>query len=128
MTRQFARLGAIAAVAAALLAGSGAQAGIRPTVELEKDTCAGPVALVMAGPDGSAVFHGLDAGRYVITMPAEVGALSLAVAEGDTGRWIPGRLSAAADGRRYAIGADGQRIVVSVSQSGGEVRIQLRGI
>lgn len=128
MSRRIARLGAAVAAVTALLAGSVAWAGIRPMVELEKDSCTGPVAMVMARPDGSVVFHGMDAGRYVITLPAETGRVTLAVAEGGTGRWIPGRLSAASNGRRYAIGDDGEKIVVAVAERGGEIRIQLRGL
>ena len=128
MTHGIRRFGAAFAVVSALLAGSAAWAGSRPLVELEKDSCAGPVAMVMAADDGSVVFHGLDAGRYVITLPAETGRVTLAVAEADTGRWISGRLSGVTGGRRYAIGEDGERIVVAVARGGGEIRIQLRGL
>ncbi len=128
MTNGIRRIGAAFAVVSALLAGPTAGAGSRPLVELEKDSCAGPVSMVMAAGDGSVVFHHLDAGRYVIALPAETSGVTLAVAEADTGRWIPGRLSGVTGGRRYAIGADGERIVVAVARGGGEIRIQLRGL
>jgi hypothetical protein len=118
------RLGAVCA-AVVMLAGSAAWARPALTVELEKDSCAGPVAAVAAGAGGLVVFHHMDAGRYVISLPAEAGGLRLTVAEG--GRWIPGRLSAVSNGRRYAIGEDGERIVVAVGGDG-EVHIQLDGL
>ncbi|MBI5942000.1 MAG: hypothetical protein HY859_16410 [Caulobacterales bacterium] len=127
MTGAIARLGA-AVAAVALLAGSAAWAGSRPLVELEKDSCAGPVSMVMAAGDGSVVFHHLDAGRYVITLPAETSGVTLAVAEADTGRWIPGRLSGVTGGRRYAICAYCERIFGSVARGGCEIRIPLRGL
>lgn len=127
MTRGTTRLGA-AVAALTLLSASGAWSWSRPMVELEKDDCAGPVAVVAAAADGSAVFHGMDAGRYVITLPAEAGGLGVAVAEGGEGRWISGRLSPVTNGRRYAVGADGGRIVVAVTRPGGEIRVRLDGL
>ena len=124
MTRGMIRLGAVCA-AVIVLAGSAAWARPALTVELEKDSCAGPVAAVAAGAGGVVVFHHLDAGRYVISLPAEAGGVRLAVAEG--GRWIAGRLSAVSNGRRYALGEDGERIVVAVGGDG-EIRIQLDGL
>ena len=124
MTRGMIRLGAVCA-AVIVLAGSAAWARPALTVELEKDSCAGPVAAVAAGAGGVVVFHHLDAGRYVISLPAEAGGVRLAVAEG--GRWIAGRLSAVSNGRRYALGEDGERIVVAVGGDG-EVHIQLDGL
>lgn len=118
-------IGAVAALC--LLGASAALAGQRPMVELEKDSCAGPVAAVMTGEDGVAVFHNLEAGRYVVTLPAETGRVTVAVADDASGRWISGRLSAVTDGRRYAVAADGQRIVVAVGR-GGEIRVQMDGL
>jgi hypothetical protein len=127
MTRGIGRLGA-AVAALALLAGVAAPAWAARalTVELEKDSCAGPVAAVAARDDGTVVFHHLDAGRYVISLPAEAGGMTLAVSDPASGRWISGRLSAAADGRRYAIGGNGERIVVTVAGDG-EIHIRLAG-
>lgn len=127
MTRGKIGLGAVCA-AVVLLAGSAASAwpGSALTVELEKDSCAGPVAAVAARDDGTVVFHHLDAGRYVISLPAEAGGMTLAVSDPASGRWISGRLSAAADGRRYAIGGNGERIVVTVAGDG-EIHIRLAG-
>jgi len=126
MTRGKIGLGAVCA-AVVLLAGSAASAwpGSALTVELEKDSCAGPVAAVAAGAGGVVVFHHLDAGRYVITLPAEAGGMRLSVADG--GRWVAGRLSGVSNGRRYALGDDGQRIVVAV-HGDGEIHIQLDGL
>jgi hypothetical protein len=129
MTRGTTRLGAaVAALALASASAASAWSGSRPLVELERDDCAGPVAMVVAAADGSAVFHAVEAGRYVITLPPEAGALTLVVAEGGEGRWISGRLSPVTDGRRYAVGADGRRIVVAVARSGGEIRLRLDGL
>ena len=128
MTRGMIRLGAVCAAVIVLAGpGAGSAAWARPalTVELEKDSCAGPVAAVAAGAGGVVVFHHLDAGRYVISLPAEAGGVRLAVAEGD--RWIAGRLSAVSNGRRYALGEDGARIVVAVGGDG-EIHIQLDGL
>lgn len=127
MTRGIGGLGA-AIAALVLLCAPAAFAGARPMVELEKDSCAGPVAAVVSGSDGSAVFHGVEAGRYVITLPAEARGVTLSVSTSDSDRWVSGRLSAATDGRRYAIGADGQRIVVAMARGGGEIRVQLDGL
>lgn len=124
MTRGMIRLGAVCAAIAAL-AGPAAWARPALTVELEKDSCAGPVAAVVAGAGGAVVFHHLDAGRYVISLPAEAGGVRLAVAEGD--RWIAGRLSAVWNGRRYALGEDGERLVVAVGGDG-EIHIRLEGL
>lgn len=126
MTRRTTRLGATVA-ALVLLGGASALAVTRPVVELEKDSCAGPVAAAMTAADGSVVFHNMDAGRYVVTLPAETGAMSVAVAEGGTDRWVSGRLSAVTDGRRYAVGSDGQRLVVAVTRGGGEIHVRLGG-
>jgi len=125
MTRGTTRLIA-AVVALALLGAPAAFARGRQMVELERDSCAGPVAAVMSGENGVAVFHNLDAGRYVVTLPAEAGRVSVAVAD-DGGRWISGRLSAVTDGRRYAVGRDGERIVVAVAR-GGAISVQLDGL
>lgn len=126
MTRGIGRLiGAV--VALALLGAPAAFARGRQMVELERDSCAGPVAAVMTGENGVAVFHNLDAGRYVVTLPAEIGRVTLAVTDDASGRWITGRLSAVTEGRRYAIGRDGQRIVVAVPR-GGEIRVQFDGL
>lgn len=130
MTRGMIGVGAVCAAVIALLGpGAGSAAWARPgsalTVELEKDSCAGPVAAVAAGAGGVVVFHHLDAGRYVISLPAEAGDVRLAVADG--GRWIAGRLSAVSNGRRYAVREDGERIVVAVGGDG-EVHIQLDGL
>ena len=71
----------------------------------------------------------MDAGRYIISLPAEAGSVRLAVlADNDTGQWIPARMSAVSNGRRYAIGEDGQRIVVAVPGADGEIHIQLDGL
>ena len=130
MIRRTTRLGAALAALALLGAASAAFAwsGQRTVVELEKDSCAGPVAAAAAGADGSAVFHEVNAGRYVISLPAEVRGVTLSVADSESGQWISGRLSSPADGRRYAIGDDGQRIVVAVARAGGEIRVQLDGL
>ena len=126
MTRGIGRLIA-AVVTLALLGAPAAFARGRSMVELERDSCAGPVAVVMSGENGVAVFHNLEAGRYVVALPAETGRVTLAVADDASGRWISGRLSAVTDGRRYAVDRDGQRIVVAVAH-GGEIRIRLDGL
>ena len=128
MSKRTTRPGAaIAALVLMALSAAPAWSASALMVELEKDTCAGPVAAVSAKADGSVVFHHLDAGRYVITLPAEAGGMTLTVADEAGGRWISGRLSAPSDGRRYAIGSNGQRIVVAVA-GGGEIHIQLGGL
>ena len=119
----------LAALATAVIAASPALAWSGSTmVELEKDSCAGPVAAVASGADGAAVFHGVEAGRYVVTLPADARGVAVSVSSSDSGRWMSGRLSGVTDGRRYAIGADGQRLVVAVARSGGEIRVQLDGV
>ena len=130
MTRGIARLGAAVVVVAALMVASAAWAwppASRTTVELETEACTGPVAAVLSGEDGAVVFHGLNAGRYVIALPQDAGRMTVTVVEGGVGRTISGKLSPVTNGRRYAVGADGSKIVVAVA-SGGQVRLRLDGL